>query len=182
MILMKWGKTGGTGASLQRFLLKTILLAASVLLLFTCVFKVRRARGNEMYPSVRDGDLCIFLNVRLIPGRDSQGVCSAGEVLLFRDKEGKRRIGRVTAQGGQEVDFPEHGGYTVDGYELLEEIPYATYPAENSEVTFPLQLGEQQLFLMNDFRTLTDDSRSFGPVDEDQAEGRLLFLLRRRGF
>ncbi len=154
-------------------LLKTALLAAGFLVLFTCVIRVKRAAGNEMSPFVRDGDLCIFLKLQEPRLQD---------VVLFRNAEGRLEIGRVIAAEEQEIDFPDTGGYTLDGYLPSEEIPYETWKEEKAEVEYPLKLKEDQLFLMHDFRSLTGDSRSFGPVEKSQIQGTLLFLLRRRGF
>ncbi|MDO4616160.1 MAG: signal peptidase I [Lachnospiraceae bacterium] len=158
---------------LKRFLLKTLLLIIGGILLFTLVFRVKRWEGNAMSPFVRDGDLCIFLRSRTV---------SAGEIVLYQDPDGERRIGRIAAVSGQEIDLLDSGGYTVDGYEPLEEIPYETAAAEESSVTYPLKLGENQLFILNDFRSVSEDSRSFGPVDGSQVFGSLLLLFRRRGF
>ncbi len=164
---------GGTSAELRRFLLKTVMILLTLFLAFGVLLQVKRAEGNEMSPFVRDGDLCLFLR---------QAEPSVGDVVLYRTEEGQLKIGRVAAAGGQEVDFYENGGFTVDGYEPSEEIPYETWRDEASDVEYPLQLEENQLFLMNDFRSLQSDSRSFGPVNTEDIEGTLLFLLRRRGF
>lgn len=123
-----------------------------------------------MSPFVRDGDLCICLR--------TEKVCT-GEVVIYRDQTGKEKIGRVVAIGGQTIDFPEAGGYTLDGYQPSEEIPYETYSAG---AQYPLQLTGQEVFVLNDFRSLTDDSRTIGPVERNTIEGTLFFLLRRRGF
>jgi len=41
------------------------------------------------------------------------------------------------------VDFPEEGGYTVDGYAPNEEITYETHPANNGP-TYPLAVPEEE--------------------------------------
>lgn len=158
---------------LARFLLKSVFLLAVAVFLFTCIFRVHRMTGNAMSPFVRDGDLCIFLK---------PDPAVAGDVVLYLDSDGNRKVGRIVAVEGQKVDFPEIGGYTVDEAEPVEEIPYETYQAEETEVQFPVALSEGEVFLMNDFRSLTDDSRQMGPVKVSNIEGKLLFLLRRRGF
>lgn len=126
-----------------------------------------------MSPYVRDGDLCIFLK----PVEPT-----LGEVVLYSDSEGREHVGRITAIGGQTVDFTEAGGYTVDGYEPVEEIPYETHSSPESTLVYPLLLEEDEVFLMHDFRSLTNDSREYGAVNCSSIEGKMLFLLRRRGF
>lgn len=166
----------------KRIVFKTCFLLAVCVFIFTCLVKVKRAEGNTMSPFVRDGDLCIFLRTEKV---------TAGEVVIYKDRKGKDRIGRIAGIGGQTIDFPENGGYTLDGYQPSEEIPYETYQAEHFEnadgdgdsgVRYPLELKEGELFILNDFRSLTDDSRIAGPVKKDSIKGKLFFLLRRRGF
>ncbi|MDO4490901.1 MAG: signal peptidase I [Lachnospiraceae bacterium] len=162
-----------TSAAVQRFLIQSGILVAALFLVFTFLISVNRAEGNTMSPFVRDGDLCIFLKT------DQP---SLGEVVLYRNEKGERRIGRIAATEGQAVDFPETGGYLVDGYLYPEENPYETRPAEESDVEYPFRLSSKEVFILNDFRSITEDSRSFGPVGNAAVEGTLFFLLRRRGF
>ncbi len=156
-----------------KLLLKAALFLAALLVLFTLVFRIKRVEGNTMSPFLRDGDLCLFLHTTSV---------SQGDVVLYEDAEGTLKIGRVAAAGGQTVDFPGNGGYTVDGYETSEEVPYETFVDDTSTVRYPLTLEQDQLFILNDFRTIADDSRAFGPINRSQIRGSCFLLFRRRGF
>lgn len=157
---------------LFRFLAKTLILIAAVAALCTWILCFHRMTGNRMFPAVRDGDLCVFYRLEN---------CGLGDVVLYEDEDGSLRVGRIAAVGGQTVNFPETGGYEVDGYQPLEEIPYETYAAEDG-IGYPLALEEDEFFLLNDFRQDTSDGREIGPVKAGQIKGKLLVLLRRRGF
>lgn len=156
-----------------RFLLKTVLIAGIGILCFTCILRVHRATGNTMSPFVRDGDLCVFYKLDKV---------YLNEVVLYHTENGKVRVGRVAAVGGQTIKFEEDGGYTVDGYEPNEEIPYETYGACDTVAQGGLTLMDDEVFIMNDFRSIADDSRESGPVNRKSIEGKLLFMLRRRNF
>lgn len=160
-------------AFLLNFLLKTAAIIGAVILLLTYVFEPYRVTGNTMSPFVRDGDLGVFYKLEGFYLND---------VILYDDAEGNRRIGRIVATGGQTVNFPEEGGYEVNDYQPTEEVPYETYAAEGSGVTYPLLLGEDEYFVLNDFRSITTDSREIGSVHQSQIRGKLLFLFRRRSF
>lgn len=67
-----------------------------------------------MSPFVRDGDLCVFYKLEKVYLND---------VVLYQGENGKLRIGRIVATGGQSIDFQEEGGYTVDDYTPTEEVP-----------------------------------------------------------
>lgn len=158
---------------LIRFTIKTCLIIGIAVAVLTWVLNPFRMAGNNMFPSIRDGDLCIFY--KLEP-------CYFNDVVLYEDERGNTKVGRIVAVGGQTVDFMEEGGYEVNGYQAMEEVSYETYAAEESNIIYPVTLEENSYFILNDFRSDTSDSRENGPVRQSQIHGKLLFLLRRRGF
>lgn len=160
-------------AFLKRFILKTITLIGAVLFSLHFLIAIVRVEGNTMSPFVRDGDLCIFYRLEDLYLND---------VVLYEDATGDIHIGRIVAGNNQEVDFPENGGYQVNGYLPSEEVPYETYQAEESTITYPLKLGDDEYFILNDFRQLTNDSREIGAVKKSQIKGKLLLQMRRRNF
>lgn len=170
---MKQKKRKRKFAFLFRFFLKIMVIAAIIYVVLTYVMTFHRMAGNNMFPSVKDGDLCIFYKL---------DDCHLSDVVLYTDEHGKQHMGRVVAVGGQEVDFPEQGGYFVNEYQPTEEITYQTFREENSDVKYPLTVEDQCFFVMNDFRTDTEDSRVYGTIHSDQIDGKLIFVLRRRGF
>lgn len=156
---------------LAKLLIKIAVLTIIVVIVLTWILGLHRMTGNNMFPFVKDGDLCIAYKL------DDY---TTGDVVLYRNDEGKMKLGRIVAVGGQSVDFPKDGGYTVDGYQPSEEITYQTFGAD--VVKYPIDVGDDEFFIMNDFRSDTDDSRQFGGVKKSDIDGKLLFLIRRRGF
>lgn len=155
------------------FLLKTALIVVSLYLIFAYVLIPFRMAGNAMSPYFRDGDLGFFY--RLKPPY-------LNEIVLYTDKDGRKKTGRVIAVPGQTIEFSESGDFLVDGCQPAEEIPYKTSRAQDSHVAFPLTVGQDEYFLLNDFRSIDDDSRTWGCVKKDKILGKMLFLLRRRNF
>ena len=157
--------------TLAKLLIKIAVLVIIVVIVLTWILGLHRMTGNNMFPFVKDGDLCIVYKL------DDY---TTGDVVLYRNDEGKMKLGRIVAVGGQSVDFPKDGGYTVDGYQPSEEITYQTFGADG--VKYPIDVDDDEAFIMNDFRSDTDDSRQFGGVKKSDIDGKLLFLIRRRGF
>lgn len=48
-------------------------------------------------------------------------------------------------------------------------------------MTYPYTVPEGCLFILNDYRTHGRDSRHFGAVPQQDAAGKVITLLRRRG-
>lgn len=153
-------------------IIKTIILVVVLAIALLIVIPIHRMTGNEMSPFVRDGDLCVFYG---------PGSAYLNDVVLYDGEDGHRHVGRIVARGGQTVTVNEQGGYTVDDYEQTEEIPYVTKAAEEG-IQYPITLKEDEYFILNDFRTLTTDSRETGAVKRSKIKGRLIFLFRRRNF
>lgn len=165
-------KKPSTKKLLIRFLIKLFSVIAIAVIIFTFVFCVNIHYGNNMHPAVRDGDL-------LISYRLQKPYLNA--VVLY-ESAGKTCVGRVIALEGDEVNISEEGELTVNGIAPAEEVFYATIPAEGSQITYPYKVESGKAFILNDFRTDTNDSRAFGAVDIKNTKGALLLTLRHRDF
>lgn len=165
----------GSGKSLKFlwfFLLKLALVVGIAAGIIIFVIAFYRVNGNNMFPNMKDGDLCILFKL------DDYYM---ENVILYKSEEGTK-LGRIVAIEDQEVDFPEAGGYLVNGYMPAEEIMYQTFADEKSDVEYPIKVTEDKYFVLNDFRSDTKDSRQIGLVDKSDIIGKVIFVLRRRSF
>ena len=153
-------------------LIKIAVIVLVVWGVFTFVLGITIHYGNNMHPMVRDGDLVITFRLQ------SPYINAA---VMYRHN-GKTTVGRVIALEGSVVDIAENGGITVNGNAPSEEVFYPTYPADGSDIKYPYTVPEGKVFILNDFREDTNDSRSFGAVDKGELQGALLLTMRRRGF
>lgn len=151
-------------------LLRIAATAAALAVLLGVVLLVTQAKGQDMFPAVKDGDLLITYRLQRRWAQDDVVVYRQGDTL---------RVGRVAAVGGDVVLLDDSGDLRVNGTLHTGEIPYATYPAEG--LTYPYTVPEGCLFLLCDHRTAGEDSRHFGPVPADSVAGKVITLLRRRG-
>ena len=153
-------------------LIKVAVVAVLVWAVFTFVLGLSVHYGNNMHPAVRDGDLAVSFRLQ-------KPYINA--VVLYK-LDGKTQVGRVIALEGSVVDIHDNGSLTVNGVTPSEEVFYATYPAEDSPITFPYTVEPGKVFILNDFRSDTSDSRSFGAVNVKDLKGPMLFTVRRRNF
>ncbi len=153
-------------------LLKIGAIALVLWITLTFVIGLTINYGNRMHPAVNDGDLVVSLRLQ-------RPYLNAA---VLYEKDGKKTVGRVVGLPGNVIDITDNGALLVNGVIPAEEVFYPTYKAENSEIEFPLTVEEGKVFILNDFREDTNDSRTFGTVDMDDLDGPLLFTLRRRGF
>lgn len=152
------------------FAIKLTVLFAVFWLMFNYVFGVRRYLSSNMAPSLRDGDLVLYFRM------DHR--FSAGEIAVFA-YEGQPLMARVVAVAGDTVDFDETG-MLVNGARVQEQEIYFETTMFREGVTFPVEVGEGQIFVLGDNRPYATDSRIFGCVDIEDVEGKVIGLLRRR--
>ncbi|MCR4673107.1 MAG: signal peptidase I [Lachnospiraceae bacterium] len=157
---------------MKSFAVKMAVTAAAAAFLFMFVIGIYLCTANSMYPRVLDGDLLITSRISGI---------SSGDVIVF-SRDGKHMCSRVAAVPGDRISVSEAGTVTVNGMPVSEEV---FYPTDPGDADYPAELGEGEYFVLSDYRISTGtDSRSssVGIVTSRDIEGKVIFLVRRRGF
>ena len=157
---------------LVRFIVKAAVIAVVIILIFTFVFGVDIYHGNEMHPSLKDGDLVITYKL---------GKYGLGDIVRYTDPQtGNSRFSRIVGLSGYTIDITELGELKTNGYVHNEEVYYKTERHEGSDVDFPYTVSEDSFFLLDDYRTIGHDSRDFGEIKD--LDGKVVYIVRRRGF
>lgn len=151
-------------------LIRIVLLAATGFVLFTQVFLITQARGNDMYPAIKDGDLMVVFRLQKEFVKDDIVVYQVGV---------DTHLGRIVARENDVVELDDSGLVLLNGAPQRGEIVYQTYAKEG--YNYPLRVPEGSLFLLGDHRIQTKDSRDHGPVSKDLIKGKVITILRRRG-
>ena len=151
-------------------LLKIAVILAVVLLVFTFMFGLHRGADASMAPAVKDGDLVLFYRL--------DKTYAAGAVLLLTF-EGQKQVRRVVATAGDTVDITEDGLF-INGALQQEPAIYQQTQRYATGATFPLAVGEGQVFVLGDARENATDSRVYGAVDVKDTLGKVITILRRR--
>lgn len=157
--------------SYRSLLMRCVVLVLVLFVLLTQVFLFYQVSGNEMFPAVKDGDLLLVYRLNREWMKD--------DVVVY-EAEGKTRLGRIVAREGDVVTITEQGSLQVNGTTQGGEILYPTYARETG-LEYPYVVPEDQVFVLGDYRTQTEDSRDFGPIPESGLQGKVITILRRRG-
>ena len=148
------------------------IATAGILLSLVLSFLItpRIVRGNQMYPSLCDGQLVLVFR----PGK-----LSLNSLVLYRNPKGEERIGRVVAEEQDVVEIQEDAEILVNENLLVRRIPY---PVPAGDLSYPYSVPEKSFFLLNDYRENVEDSRSFGAVSGRDIVGVVVFALKYRDF
>ena len=129
-----------------------------------------RVEGTSMLPVLEDQDR-LFVNKLAF----HVGEVHRGDVVVCRypRDQNKMLIKRVIALPGDTVQI-EQGTVLVNVHALTE--PYV--PARISDDQSPpeMKLDASQYYVMGDHRSVSLDSRAFGPVDRRLIEGKAAFV------
>ena len=151
--------------------IRIVFLAILCYAVFFVVFGTTRMHDFSMYPSIKDGDLLIYYR--------TEKSFNAGDVVVV-DMDGEEIVARVVAKAGQEVDITTDGKLFVDRQPSAYEAFYETFRAENYNFKYPYRVSHDCYFMLNDYRSNTNDSRVFGEICRDKIKGRIITKIQVR--
>lgn len=146
-----------------------ISVAASVLIIMF-LYQPVRVEGTSMLPRLEDRDR-LFIN-KFVYHFES---IHRGDVVVFhypRDPE-KSYIKRVIALPGDHLRI-DRGEVYLNGRRLPE--PYVPEEYRDTKSLADTVILEDEYFMMGDHRSISSDSREFGPVDRDLIYGKAVFV------
>ena len=159
-----------TGAGIGLWVRDILISGAVSILIITFLYQPVRVEGTSMLPRLEDHDR-LFINKFVY--RISS--IHRGDVVVFhypRDPE-KSYIKRVIGLPGDRI-LIERGRVYLNG-RLLRE-PYVPEEFRDTRSMAELVVPEESYFMMGDHRSISSDSREFGPVDRDLIYGKAVFV------
>src|SRR3954452_1096826 len=159
-------KSGGIGLWVRDI----VISAAVSILIITFLYQPVRVEGTSMLPRLEDHDR-LFINKFVY--RISS--IHRGDVVVFhypRDPE-KSYIKRVIGLPGDRI-YIDRGRVILNGKPLRES--YVPEEFRDSRSMADLVVPEDTYFMMGDHRSISSDSREFGPVDRDLIYGKAVFV------
>jgi signal peptidase I len=147
-----------------------LLSAAASILIITFLYQPVRVEGTSMLPRLEDEDR-LFIN-KFVYHISS---IERGDVVVFhypRDPQ-KSYIKRVIALPGDRLRI-NHGTVWLNGQPQIENYVPPEYRDTRSyeEIIVP----EDAYFMMGDHRSISSDSREFGPVERSLIYGKAVFV------
>ena len=146
-----------------------IAIAASVLMVLF-LYQPVKVEGTSMLPRLEDRDR-LFIN-KFVYHFES---IHRGDIVVFhypRDPE-KSYIKRVIAVPGDRLRI-ERGEVYLNG----QHLPESYVPDEFRDMKSMAEtvIPDEEYFMMGDHRSISSDSREFGPVDRDLIYGKAVFV------
>ena len=159
-------KTTGIGLWLRDLFVS----AAASVLIITFLYQPVRVEGTSMLPRLEDSDR-LFINKFVY----HISAIERGDVVVFhypRDPE-KSYIKRVIALPGDRIWIAQ-GEVWVNGRPLHEN--YVPQQYRDTRSMAEMIVPENRYFMMGDHRSISSDSREFGPVERSLIYGKAVFI------
>jgi len=160
-------ETGATWEAIAKELIETAFLALVIFVALRLFVQNFRIEGHSMEPNLHDGQFLIVDKVSYKLHEPERG-----DVVIFHAPPAPNKdfIKRVMGLPGEEIEMRK--GVVYVNNRPLEE-PYIPYPGSRS--WGPRRVGPDELFVLGDNRTSSNDSRQWGMLPRDQVIGRALF-------
>jgi signal peptidase I len=146
-----------------------IAMVVSVLIIFF-LYQPVIVEGTSMLPMLEDQDRLIINKLAYRVGDIQRGNVV---VFLYPHNHEKSYIKRVIALPGDSVRI-DHGQVFVNGKKVAE--PYVPARFEDDRSQAEMTVPAHEYFVMGDHRSISSDSRDFGPVDRDLIYGKAAFV------
>jgi signal peptidase I len=158
--------SGFFGAWIRDLILSVGVSAFIIIFLYQPV----RVEGTSMNPGLEDQDR-LFINKFAF----HVGEIHRGDVVVFHypHDHTKSYIKRVIARPGDLIRI-DHGRVYVNNIYVPE--PYVPIRFSDDRTTPTMELSPGQFFVMGDHRSISSDSRDFGPVTRDLIYGKAAFV------
>jgi signal peptidase I len=147
-----------------------LISVASSVLIITFLYQPVRVEGTSMLPRLEDRDR-LFINKFVY----RISAIEHSDVVVFRyprDPE-KSYIKRVIALPGDRLRI-DHGQVWLNG-RLLRE-PYVPEEYRDDRSMEEIVVPDDCYFMMGDHRSISSDSREFGPVERSLIYGKAVFV------
>ncbi|MFZ0301503.1 MAG: signal peptidase I [Terracidiphilus sp.] len=157
-------------ASLGLWLRDLVFSALASVLIITFLYQPVRVEGTSMLPRLEDHDR-LFIN-KFVYHLER---INRGDIVVFRypGDEEKSYIKRIIGLPGDRLRIIR-GHVYINGLPISEPYVPAQYRDDRSydEITVP----PDHYFMMGDHRSISSDSRDFGPVARELIYGKAVFV------
>jgi signal peptidase I len=153
--------------SWMRDLVVSVAVSAFIIIF---LYQPVRVEGTSMLPMLKDQDR-LFINKMVYRVEDIH----RGDVVVFLypHDHSKSYIKRVIALPGDDLRI-DHGELYVNHKRVLEKYVPTRFEDERSQPE--MVVPPHEYFVMGDHRSISSDSRDFGPVERNLIYGKAAFV------
>lgn len=143
-----------------------VVLVIVLYLAFRFLIGLSFVDGKSMYPTLQDGNVVVYTRIY----KNYQ----PNDIIAIRMEDNVFYVKRVIAVEGDKVDIRD-GVVLVNGKAVDDDYAWGKTERIAGNVSYPVKVGKNQVFVLGDNREHSVDSRTFGLVYPYQIRGKLLY-------
>lgn len=155
--------------NIKVLVIKTLFIVLLFYITFFYIFGITRIKDLAMRPTIEPGSLALYYRL----DKDYH----VGDVVTF-EKDGKRYVLRIIATQNQTVSLNMDGEFITNDGNEQHQTYFENIIPEDSSITYPYKVGNNQVFVVGDYRVETEDSRTFGAINMDTIDGKVISILQ----
>ena len=156
-------------SNIKLILKKLIFIVLLFVVLFFFIFGFTRISDISMSPNIAAGDLLIYYRL------DKN--YTVGDVVTFK-KDNKRYVLRILALEGQTVSLNQNNDFLIDGEIEYHKTYFENNIPKKKGIKYPYKVPKGKVFVVGDYRSKYDDSRTFGAIDKSIIDGKIISLIQ----
>lgn len=164
------GKVGGNRSVIHSWFRDMVVSVVVSAFIIMFLYQPVRVEGTSMLPMLEDQDRLFVNKLAYRVGDIHRGDVV---VFLYPHDHTKSYIKRVIALPGDRLKI-DRGQVFVNGKAVLEK--YVPVRFEDSRSVPETVLSDRSYWVMGDHRSISSDSRDFGPVERDLIYGKAAFV------
>ncbi len=157
-------------SDIKSFFSRLLVMIIMIYIMFWIIFGLQPMANDDMKPRISAGDLMLFYRLETRINSD--------DVVVIQ-KDGKTYTGRVVAKGGDKVEVTDDSTLKINDSTMIESDIFYSTPKYEEYVQYPLQLADDEYFILCDYRNGAKDSRYFGAVKKSEILGKVITIIRR---
>lgn len=153
---------------------KFVLLVGVFFFIITNLIQAFKIERQSMDPALAEGQIVLVWRMPYLGPFGFLGGPGKGDMVVFKEPGGTRAfVKRVVGLPGETVEVRSQRMYVEDTFFDETYLPGRLRTADFA----PTKSGKDQFFLIGDNRSVSLDSRAFGPVDRSAMVGVLFFSV-----
>lgn len=139
-----------------------------ILIIFHIIMGISTVSGQSMYPTLHDGDIIIYKRYNT--------EYKQGDIVAIKRPDGEEYIKRIIAVAGDTVNI-QGGNVYVNGRKIELQQTLGSTEIKSDDITYPLVVGDKEVFVLGDNREVSKDSREIGTVSLDDIKGKIIWYI-----
>ena len=156
-------------SDIKSFFSRLLVMIIMIYIMFWIIFGLQPMANDDMKPRISAGDLMLFYRLETRINSD--------DVVVIH-KDGKTYTGRIVAKGGDKVEVTDDSTLKINDSTMIESDIFYSTPKYEEYVQYPVQLAEDEYFILCDYRNGAKDSRYYGAVKKNEIVGKVITIIR----